>query len=243
MKPVFGPAATAVLLALAGGVFWNAGQAGHHLAAAHKQLATLHYAAADAEGAQFEQWLGVKRRVPVLGRAAATDVRDVRAAAGYWRSDYAAIAPQHDANGLVTDTDPAILLLSANAAFRASQSATGDAVHRLDAVVTSYAKVLKSNAGQLDAAYNYEYAIRVREALGRPRTGSRAKNAPRPQPNELDEQSVDLPTGLTLHGRSGGPPPATDMNEFKIVIPQRGDERERPDDPDAGKGGQKTRKG
>ena len=60
-------------------------------------------------------------RVPVLGNAAETDARDVRATAGYWRRDYAALAPQHDANGVITETDPAILLLAANAAFRASQ--------------------------------------------------------------------------------------------------------------------------
>ena len=52
---------------------------------------------------------------------------------------------------------------------------------------------------------------------------------------------MDLPSGPTLHGRPGGPPPATDMNQFKIVIPKRGEERK--DAPDAGKGGQKIRKG
>ena len=57
------------------------------------------------------------------------------------------------------------------------------------------------------------------------------------------EQNVipNIPSGPTLHGRPGGPPAATDMNQFKIVIPKRGEERK--DAPDAGKGGQKIRKG
>src|SRR5260221_383086 len=53
--------------------------------------------------------------------------------------------------------------------------------------------------------------------------------------------SGDLPAGPTLHGKPGGPPPQVNMNQFKIVIPKRGEERN--DAPDAGKGGTKVRKG
>jgi hypothetical protein len=256
MKPVIGPAAAAVAFALAGGAFWIAGQTDRRLADVHAQLAMLHYVAADTEGDDVEQSLGLVRRAPVLGPAAATDVRDARAAAGYWRSDYAAIAPRHDANGVVTEADPAILYLSANAAFRASQTTTdrNEAVRRLDNVVKSYAEVLKTQAGScsaglqacearaMDAAYNYEYAVRTREAVARPRPGTALRNtANRPAQKAVDEESADLPSGPTLHGRPGGPPPATNMNQFKIVIPKRGEERK--DAPDAGKGGTKVRKG
>ena len=253
MKSVFGPFIAAVVLALAGGAFWIAGHTESRLADVHKQLATLRYADADTEGDEVEQSLGVERRVPVLGPAAENDLRDARAAAGYWRLDYAAIAPHHDANGVVTESDPAILLLSANGAFRASQNATdrGDASRRLDNVVKSYGEVLKTQASgcaagaqacetrAVDAAYNYEFAIRAREMLVRGRPAVTAKNTARPQLRPTDEQ--DLPSGSTLHGKPGGPPPATDMNQFKIVIPKRGEERK--DAPDAGKGGQKIRKG
>ena len=88
---------------------------------------------------------------------------------------------------MVTETDPAILFLSANAGFRASQAATdrGDVVRRLDNVVKSYGEVLKAEAGAcgtdtdacetraMDAAYNYEYAIRAREAMVRGRGAGR----------------------------------------------------------------------
>ena len=65
-----------------------------------------------------------------------------------------------------------------------------------------------------------------------------AKGAAKPAA-KADES--DLPAGPTLHGRPGAPPPAVDMNQFKIVIPKRGEERK--DAPDAGKGGKKIRKG
>lgn len=254
MKSAVGPIVAAVVCAALGVAFWLAGKTETRLADMHKQLATLHYAEAEAEGADVEESLGLERRMPVVGRAAESDVRDARANAGYWRTDYAAIAPQKDANGVVTEKDPSILLLSANAAFRASQAAAdrNEAVRRLDNVVKSYGEVLRAEAAgcesasgncggrAMDAAFNYEYAVRARETLARGRPGATPKANARAQAKVASEEQ-DLPSGPTLHGRPGGPPPAVEMNQFKIVIPKRGEERK--DAPDAGKGGQKIRKG
>ena len=251
MKSAIGPFVLAIVLSLAGAGLWLAGHTETRLAEAHKQLAVLQYGDAETQSAAIEQSqsLGLERRVPVVGKAADTDARNTRAAAGYWRTDYAAIAPQHDANGVITETDPAILLLNANAAFRATQVGGDrlDTVRRLDTVVKSYADVLKApacGAGDrgcdgraMDAAFNYEYAIRTRDQLAKQR-GPAAK-APAKTAKAADES--DLPAGPTLHGNPGAPPKAVDMNQFKIVIPKRGEERK--DAPDAGKGGQKIRKG
>ena len=252
MKSALGPFLAAIVLTLAGGAVSLAGRTETRLADVHKQLATLQYADAQSMAAAVErsQSLSLERRVPVLGRTTETDARNTRAAAGYWRSDYPSIAPQHDANGVITETDRAILLLSANAAFRASQT-TGDrldAVRRLDTVVKNYAEVLKApacaagdrscDARAMDAAFNYEYAIRTRDMLARQRGPAPARKAAK---LAAKTEESDLPTGPTLHGRPGAPPAAVDMNQFKIVIPKRGEERK--DAPDAGKGGQKIRKG
>jgi hypothetical protein len=250
MKSALGPFVLAIVLAIAGGGVWLAGRTETRLADVHKQMATLAYADAQSGGAAVEQSqsLALERRVPVLGRATEADARDTRAAAGYWRNDYAAIAPQHDANGVITETDPAILLLNANAAFRAATANADrlDTVRRLDTVVKSYAEVLKApacGAGDHacdsrgnDAAFNYEYAIRTRDQLAKQKgpAAKAAKTAPK-------GDETDLPAGPTVHGKPGAPPAAVDMNQFKIVIPKRGEERK--DAPDAGKGGQKIRKG
>jgi hypothetical protein len=252
MKSSVGPFVAAVVLALTGAAFWIAGQTETRLADVHKQLAMLHYADAADEGSEVEGSLGLERRVPVVGAAAEADARDVRAAAGYWQSDYTAVAPRKDANGVVTETDPAILLLAANAAFRGSQTSPDrlNTVRRLDDVVRSYAEVLRAQAKgcdsdpraceahAIDAAFNYEYAVRLREVLAKNRPPAAPKKDTRVAAKSADD---DLPAGPTIHGRPGGPPPATDMNQFKIVIPKRGEERK--DAPDAGKGGQKIRKG
>src|SRR5437773_11192063 len=102
MKSAVGPFLAAVVLALAGGAFWIAGQTENRLAEVHRQLAMLRYADAESEGGDFEQSLGVERRVPMIGRAVEADARDARAAAGCWRSDCAAGAPPKDPNGVRT---------------------------------------------------------------------------------------------------------------------------------------------
>src|SRR3954454_405492 len=215
MKSAVGPFLLAIALTLAGSAIWLAGHTETRLADAPKQLVTLQYADAQSMGSAMEQSqsLGLERRVPVLGKAAETDARDLRASAGYWRTDYAAIAPQHDANGVITETDPAILLLNANAAFRTSQGSGDrlDTVRRLDTVVKSYSEALKApacGAGDracdgraADAAFNYEYAIRTRDLLAKAR-GPAAKSAPKTAARPEDS---DLPIGATLHGRPGAP--------------------------------------
>lgn len=252
-KSPVGPLLAALALAVLGGAFWVAGRTETRLAEVHRELALLRYADAASEGDDVQQSLGVERRVPLIGAITEADARDARAAAGYWAGDYAVVAPAKDANGLVTETDAAILLMSANATFRGSQAA-GDRVNtvrRLDEVVRNYADVLRKQADPkacsadrqvcearaMDAAFNYEFAIRTRENLAKSRPPTKG-TAPKAAAKASED---DLPAGPTLHGRPGGPPPATDMNQFKIVIPKRGEERK--DAPDAGKGGQKIRKG
>ena len=129
MKSVAGPLVAAIVLAVAGAGFWLLGKTETRIADMHKELAMLHYEEADSEGEAVEQGLGLERRMPVVGKAAEADVRDTRAVAGYWRADYEAIAPRKDANGVVTETNPAILFLTANAGFRASRGAKS-AAHR-----------------------------------------------------------------------------------------------------------------
>ena len=178
MKSVVGPLVAAIVLAVAGGAFWLVGETETRIADMHKQLATLHYDEAESEGEAVEQSLGLERRVP-RGRAApprptcATRARPPATGARTTRR----IAPRRDANGVVTETDPAILFLSANAGFRASQAATdrGDVVRRLDNVVKSYGEVLKTEAGGVrhrrggvrDAGDGRGLQLRVRDPRAR----------------------------------------------------------------------------
>ena len=239
MKTVVTPATIAVVLTVAGALFWTEGKTEARLAEAHRRLATLQYADAARAGDE----IGVPSalaRVPLPGNDPGADAREVRTTATYWDAEYGALAPQRDAAGMITERDPAVLLVEANASFRAGQGDTdrNSGLRKLDGVVKSYAEVLKADPRSPEAAYNYEYAVRLRDNLQRARPAAKqAANAR----SVATGETGDLPAGPTFHGHPGGPPAKTDMSQFKIVIPKRGEERK--DDPQAGKGGVKVRKG
>jgi hypothetical protein len=241
MKSIAIPAVLTVLLAVAGVVFWTMGKAEQRLADAHREMAMLQYADASAESDATAASRPLVQRVAGFGGDEQLDARHLHATADYWQTRYTALEPKRDAGGTITETDPDVLMLAANAAFRLSQAETErtTVVRRLDSVVKSYAEVLKSPAASVDAAYNYEYAIRSRDALMKAKPAT-AKAAAAAAARAAGDET-DLPTGPTLHGHPGGPPAKSDMAQFKIVIPKRGEERK--DDPQAGKGNIKVRKG
>ena len=243
MRSIIVPAVLAVVLAAAGFAFWTMGKAEGRLADAHRELAMLQYADASAESDRTLGAPSLVQRVGWSGVNGQVDARHLRTTAEYWQTQYTALEPNRDASGTITETDPDVLMLAANASFRLSQS-EGDrasTVRKLDAVVKSYADVLKNAAAPSDAAYNYEYAIRMRDALAKARPAATQKPTTATAAKTAADSDSDLPAGPTLHGRPGGPPAKSDMAQFKIVIPKRGEERK--DDPQAGKGNVKVRRG
>jgi len=241
MRSIVIPAVLAVVLTAAGVVFWTMGKAEQRLADAHREMAMLQYADASAESDATVAARPFVQRVGGFGGDEQVDARHLHATADYWQTRYTALEPKRDAGGTITETDPEVLMLAANAAFRLSQTETdrNSAVRRLDGVVKNYAEVLKSPAASVDAAYNYEFAIRSRDAMMKAKPAS-AKAAAAAAARAAGDET-DLPAGPTLHGHPGGPPAKSDMAQFKIVIPKRGEERK--DDPQAGKGNIKVRKG
>ena len=159
-----------------------------------------------------------------------------------------------DASGNPIEKDPEVLFLAANAAYRAGQRANGDrlaTVRALDAVVSTYADVIKKSPGHVDAAYNYEYAVRARDAavlepgdtaretgwaLDAAGCGSEIRS------RGTSGRDGRYPAGPTIHGHPGAPPSGTDMKKFKALAPMRPDEREA--DPDkAGENKRPLRRG
>jgi len=128
-------------------------------------------------------------------------------------------------------------------------------VQQLDGVLRAYAFVLKAGPQHADAAYNYEFVARVRD-----RVASTAQAvAPKPARGEHDHRqtamapeapsspvlsafaSGDLPTGPTVHGRPGGPPPSVKGEDFQIKAPMDFGDREAQPQPTPG--GRLPRKG
>jgi len=240
MKNIVAPLVLALLLLAAGVAAWTLGAAQERIAQVDREVATMEYGAVADDDGELERALTSATRVPRFGDDMAQAAASGRATAAYWLGRYDQLDLQRDAGGALVERDPRRLLLAANAAYRASRLDTVDrdtALDRLDAIVRNYADVLKSapidegnGSSEIlaDAAYNYELAARIRSTLERLRPGAK------PAPKEQIAPS-------SIHGRQGGPPKASDMNEFRVVIPKRSDERDQ--NPEGGQGQQRIRKG
>lgn len=251
-------AIVAALLVGAGWMCWTAGQTQARLAEANGQMVMLQYAGSLSEYDEIEQSLGYVGRFPASVTHILADLGERRATALYWDKRYGALSLARDANGELIETNPDILFLAANAAYRAGHRPDGErlaAVRALDAAVSNYADVLRKAPGHVDAAYNYEYAVRARDAAARGREtprnrpGGAAQREQTPpaggQPSAADEGTAgrpDLPVGPTIHGRPGAPPADSDMNKFRMLVPMRPDERQGAPDK-AGEGGRPVRRG
>lgn len=230
MKAILGFLAGAAALALVGGVALSAARYERHMADAQQQAATGQYVQASESLDEAEGYLSYARWVPGVGEAADREVAARRAALLYWQRQYSdLLPPQPEPVAAVDEANVDLQLIVANAAFRANPVQAKDReslVRALDEAASGYLTVLKNDRANEEAAYNYEYAIRLRDEAARSRR--------QPQPPPEDEDSA--------MGESGAPAETTSSGEFKIYVPREGDERN-PEGGEAGKSSPRERKG
>jgi hypothetical protein len=208
-------AVIAILLVAGGAILWRSSEYERRLAAAERDLVTLKYD--DAAAAAGQPGGRLANLMP--GSRAGADAKTLESTAGYWRGDYDKAIENPDTK-----------LLGANAAFRKVRETGGSwqaVVGRLDGVVKQYAEILRENPTNSEAAFNYEYVVRLRAVLA-----ARKQQVP-----PVDAKAA----GLSIHGFEGAPPEESDMKKFKMIVPMRPDERLEAEK--AGKGTTKVRKG
>jgi hypothetical protein len=229
MKAIAGFLAGALVLALIGSAALAAARYERHMADAQERASTGQYVEASGSLQRAEEYLEYARWVPGLGNEAAKEVRAREAALRYWQREYDELVPaQPEPVAAVDETNLELQLVVANAAFRSSPARAKDRqslVQALDEAASGYLTVIKNDRMNEDAAYNFEYVVRLRDEVAKGRR----------QPPEPKEEDGDL-------GESGAPAETTDDGEFKIYIPLQGDERN-PDGGEAGKSSAKDRKG
>jgi hypothetical protein len=223
-----------MVLFVVGAGLWTAGRFEQRIVRARQQLLTLDFRAPLPEYDRIETSIGFLDRVQWIADRV-VHIRALRAASKYWQRDYPRLVLERDAGGAWLERDPAIMRLVANAAFRRARANMGDRgiSQRLNDVLGVYAEILRRDP-QFDVAFNYEFVVRTRDALTRQRSNAA------PSGRERTEGGPDV-TEHTIHGRQGAPQEQTDKREFKIIIPQGTDERTQ--QPDAGTGARKPRKG
>ena len=248
IKAVSVRAIVTALLVGAAWVCWTAGQLESRLAEANAQMTMLQYQDSVSEYDDIEQSLGYFAQFPARVTQVVAGLGESRATALYWDKRYGALSLARDASGELVETNPDILFLAANAVYRAGYRPDGDRiaiVSALDTAIATYADVLRKAPGHIDAAYNYEYAIRTRDAAARRQEAPRTRANRAAQPSVADQRTVrqdDLPAGPTIHGRPGAPPPYGENDKFKVLVPQRPDERQGTPDR-GGEGARPVRRG
>ena len=215
------------LLIAAAALAWQGAGVAAGLADVHAQAATLQPAA----GTTRFRWLAP------LASWLDRDVDRHAATAQYWTRDYRSLT-ETAGGDLAAGSET--MLTSANAAFRRAQAdANGGPLspERLDQVLQAYAAALKNSGFDRDAAYNYEYVARLRDAAGRAKPGTAkpadADHARRAGPFRPSRPG-DLPAGPTVHGRPGTHPPATRGEEFEVLTPMDFGDREAQPEPTPG---------
>ncbi len=216
MRTLMGSVVVAAVLVVAGLVMWQGSDLEQRVAAAERDLVTLRYQDAGAQAMEAPPaWAAY---LPGSGKTA-EDAESLVATSKYWDGDYAAV-----------EGDPKAKLLAANAAYRALRKEGGNwqtVVGRLDGVVKAYADVLREDPSNTEAAFNFEYATRLRAAIA-----SRRRDVAPDDP---------IAGGMTIHGGVGEVPVDTESRQFKMIVPMRPDERQEAEK--AGKGGTRQRKG
>jgi hypothetical protein len=229
MKSILTPAVLALVLLAAGAVCWTLGAAEERAARLTADVMTLGYKAVADDSRPAGRSVAYAARVPIVGDEIDGAVRDDRARANYWLARYETLTLQRDSGGALVEHDPQLLLLAANAAYRANEFDPGNrqaSLQRLQVIGTYYADLLKTNPEVFDAAYNYEFTTRLRSALEK---GARGTAPPA-------VKSVPA-----IHGQPGAPAKGAGANKLNIIVPKSGDERT--NSPEAGQGQQRVRKG
>ena len=229
MKSVTAYLIAAAIFVVVGLVVLTASRLERELADAQEQTSTQQFALAQKSLAAAEGRLRYARWVPRVGDDTVREVRARQAALQYWQGDYAKVLPaQAEPVAAVDESNAALQLVVANAAFRTGLKGVTDrtaAIQVLNETANGYLTVLKNNTWQEEAAYNYEYVIRLRDEV------AKGRKPPSDQPQK----------GMEL-GESGAPSDATSTKGFQIYVPLQGDEKS-PEGGDAGKATEKVRKG
>jgi len=228
MKGFAGYLIVALLLAGAGLFAFGTGIFERDLAEAQQNVATERFDQAEDQLAHAETYASYARWIPQLGASAERDLATRRAALHYWKKDYPSVLPREtDPVGAVDSANVDLQLVVANASFRNAQRGITDKavqLQALDEAIGSYMAVLKNDSWHPDAAYNYEYLLRLRNEVAQ---GKRKPGSSQDKTDNLGEQ--------------GSPAPNSSTKKFEIYIPLQGDERT--ESGEAGKGSAIKRKG
>ena len=182
MKSITAYLCMSAVFALLGAAFLGLGRLDRDMAHAQQSVSTLKYDEADQTYANVERYADYGSRLPWIGHGPVNDIRTRRAQLQYWQGRYAAVTSQQpDPVSAVPVENVGLQLVVASASYRLGRIQAKDKQSTLKAVesgIQSYQTVLKNAPHSEDAAYNYEFLVRLREELLQGRVTPNAPSAP-----------------------------------------------------------------
>lgn len=221
--------AAAILLGVLGAGFVIAGRLDNDIADAQLRAVTGEYQPLADVLERAEPYYEYASRVPGVGDEAVNEIRASKAALQYWQRRYPdLIANPAEPFAAVPAENVELQFLVAGAVYRQAMARAKDrttTLEALDAGIEAYRTVVRNAERHENAAYNYEYLVRLKTEL----TKGQRKVVANPEP--------EGPLG-----RSGAPEIKTEMGAFKVYIPLESGERTKSDG-EAGKSAPIKRKG
>ena len=213
----------AVGLTVLSGTVLMGGLLQRRIAEGERQLARLNVNGAARLFSDVEDRLWFANRASWLLAGTKGELEARQAEVRYWRGEYAALLSDYpDISGLEIRENQALQLTLARAHVRAGEvKANGNRaamLNELDRVISIHLQVLQNTGGDLDAAFNYEFLVRLRDEIAAgARIPTRRPNTPLGRPGDVDEE-------MDMDG----------LDEMKIYVPSDMLNRESTDDPTLG---------
>jgi cell division protein FtsL len=234
MRRSVGLIVAVLVLLVVGAVCLMAGRFERRMAIAQEDMAVLDFVDPQAEYTRLEEDVA---RLPWVSERALKEIRRRKATLQYWQGDYAdlvqvARTASESSDG---DVDTELQTLAANALYRVAQRGPQDRatlMKNLDAAIRAYAEALRAGSDQPDVSYNYELAVRMREAVGAGKL--KALSAPKTE---------DLESDPNMHGDPGEPPKDLKVEQFQIRIPMDPREIKQSQEQAAGTGAARRKRG
>ena len=228
MKTAFNYVLVSVILGALATVVLTASRVDRRVARAQQQMATLNLDDPETTYADLASYLDFAESMPWLFGDTRADITARRAALRYWQGDYAGLVTDYaDVTEATVAGNLPLQFIVANAAYRAGLDRDADreqVLRALDGAIDAYLGVLQESPGHLDAAYNYEYLIRLRADIA---------------------SGAEIPMNTRgQHGREGESPEDSELEDIRIYVPvQRDVDPEVDEDPTLGAGGRIRKRG
>lgn len=192
-------------------------------------FAAFDFRSADDIYQNLEKNLDYGRRIPILLDKGRNELKISRARVKYWEKNYFELIDNGYNDQDQGSEDPNLRFIKANASYRNLEAKKDkkNLIEGIEQALNGYIYTIRNDPEHLNAAFNYEYLLRVRSD-----TIKNKKNEKLPSSNQ------------GIHGQKGKPVEGESEEKIKIHIPLDTEEAEKPKDgQDAGKGDFKRKGG